>query len=104
MDLLEIDSESGLTGTLIEVTLDLAGFFGRRGVQRVIKIESGEPDSSEPSSVPPESSPGGDDEHPRDSVKIDPKPTLIDKGEEGERAELYTAKTGTTTSFNSRNN
>jgi len=41
LDLLEIDSQFGLSGTLIEVALDPAGFFGRRGVRRVIRVGPG---------------------------------------------------------------
>ena len=100
LDLLEIDSQLGLTGTLIEVALDPAGFFGRRGVRRVIRVGPGGATGPE-SPVPIEPTREPDLDRMDVRVKTDPEPKRISRGQDNERAELLTLETGATIFFGS---
>jgi Metallo-beta-lactamase superfamily len=86
LDLLEIESTTGLTGSLVEAALDPAGFFGRRGVQRVIRLGSGGASGLDGPQLP---QPSGGSTEEGDFIS---KPTRehgrVSKGIVGKRAEL----------------
>lgn len=87
MELLEAEASVGLTGSLIEAALDPAGFFGRRGVRRVVRVHSGgAPDSDGLilPDLPREPEPGGGPIAPKEN----PQAKLIMNETKGELAEL----------------
>jgi Metallo-beta-lactamase superfamily len=87
MDLLEEDASVGLTGSLIEAALDPAGFFGRRGVRRVVRVRpGGAPDSAGLilPDLPPEPKFGGGPI----TAKENPQAKLIMNQTKGELATL----------------
>jgi hypothetical protein len=87
IELLEEDASVGLTGSLIEAALDPAGFFGRRGVRRVVRVRpGGAPDSAGLilPDLPPEPKFGGGPI----TAKENPPTRSTMKGKKGYLAEL----------------
>ena len=101
LDLLEADGETGLNGSLIEAALDPAGWFGRRGVRRVIRIGPGGPEGTDGPYLPiPSPKPASD--HSEIISKIGPHDaTILARGQEGSRAELCEVTPGSSIVFTS---
>jgi hypothetical protein len=88
LDLLEADRQGGLSGALIEASLDPAGWFGRRGVRRVIRVGPGGPEGTDGPFLP-EPSPEPEPDRSKITAKIDPEDaTVLSQGREGSRADL----------------
>lgn len=88
LDLLEADGEAGLSGSLLEAALDPAGWFGRRGVRRVIRLGPGRPEA-EDGLFPPDPLPKPEPDRSEVTVKIGPRDaTVLTQGRRGSRAEL----------------
>lgn len=99
LDLLEAEGDDRLSGSLIEAALDPAGWFGRRGVRRVIRIGSGGPESPDGTFIP-EPSPEPARERQEVNAKIAPEEaTVLSQQQEGARSQLCMMMPGSSLVF-----
>ena len=83
-----------MSGSLIEASLDPAGWFGRRGVKRIVRLRPGSPEAD---GIPIEPSPDADMDRPKIMPKILPDPgenEIVDERREGFRAKSYEIVSG----------